>query len=123
MRPIKSAILAAGGAAAMVLLAGCSPTEGSVNPVDWWHALEGGRIAEQRPPPPNADAPYPNLSSVPARPVPTDAATRGRIATGLLADRADAAYAGAAMPELSVPRTPSPAPAAAKRRSASSLLI
>src|SRR5262249_55134774 len=56
---------------ALLALAGCS----SMDPVNWWHSLEGGRIAEERPPPPNADAPYPNLSEVPSRPTPTDAAT------------------------------------------------
>ncbi len=103
----------------VILLLGCSGQSVSVNPADWWHALEGGKIAEQRPPPPNADAPYPNLGSVPERPVPTDAATRGRIATGLLADRANAQYAGAIAPDPSLqgnaplasahPPTPPPA--------------
>ena len=42
------------------LLAGCS-TLSSMNPVNWWHRQEGGKIAEQRPPPPGADQPYPNI--------------------------------------------------------------
>ena len=34
-----------------------------MNPVSWWHDLQGGKIAEERPPPPGADQPYPNLAS------------------------------------------------------------
>ncbi len=89
---------------AAVLLAGCSMPD-SMNPVDWWHSAEGGRIAEQRPPPPNADAPYPNLSTVPPKPVVTDAATRAKIASGLVADRANAQYAGSIGPDPSSPAT------------------
>jgi len=88
-----------------VLLAGCSSVPDAVNPANWWHALEGGRIADERPPPPNADAPYPNLGTVPPRPEVTDAATRTRIAAGLVADRANAQYAGAAGPDPSSPAT------------------
>lgn len=106
MRAIKSAVLAAVGSALMLLPAGCSTSSESANPVDWWHSLEGGRIAEQRPPPPNADAPYPNLSTVPPRPKATDTVALGRIASGLTAERANAAYAGASMTDLYAPRTP-----------------
>jgi outer membrane protein OmpA-like peptidoglycan-associated protein len=88
-----------------VLLAGCSSVPDAVNPANWWHALEGGRIADERPPPPKADAPYPNLGTVPPRPEVTDAATRTRIAAGLVADRANAQYAGAAGPDPSLPAT------------------
>ena len=44
-------------------LAGCSGTIGL------YHSAEGGAIAQRRQPPPGADAPYPNLASVPAAPV------------------------------------------------------
>lgn len=90
---------------AAVLLAGCSSVPEAVNPASWWHALEGGRIADERPPPPKADAPYPNLSTVPPRPEVTDAATRTRIAAGLVADRANAQYAGAVGSDPSSPAT------------------
>jgi outer membrane protein OmpA-like peptidoglycan-associated protein len=60
--------------------------------------LEGGRIAETRPPPPNADAPYPTLGVVPARPANTDAAARGRVASALLADRSSADYSASLVP-------------------------
>jgi hypothetical protein len=89
----------------MVLLAlsGCGGT-GEGGPIDWWHQLQGGRIAQERPAPPRDDAPYPNLASVPARPAVEDAAQRGRIAAGLVADRANAQYAAAA------PLPPPPVP-------------
>ena len=93
----------AGGILTVALLAGCSSMP-SMNPADWWHSLEGGQIAEQRPPPPDADAPYPKVGTVPARPVTTpDAPTRQRIASALVADRANAQYAGAAGPDPSRP--------------------
>src|SRR3954451_1530811 len=40
---------------AVLLFSGCSSLPGSMNPVNWWHDLEGGKIAEERPPPPGAD--------------------------------------------------------------------
>lgn len=101
---VAAGLLTAGIPAAGLLAAGCSAAPDSVNPVDWWHALEGGRIAEARPPPPNVDAPYPSLGSVPAVPVRTDAATRSRIASGLVADRANAQYTGASAADPSSPR-------------------
>ncbi|MGI4794872.1 MAG: hypothetical protein ACRYG8_12510 [Janthinobacterium lividum] len=57
------------------------------NPVDWWHQLQGGPIANERPPPPGITDPYPNLSRVPAKPVPTDAATRNGLAAQLAGQR------------------------------------
>lgn len=56
-------------------------------PVDWWHDLQGGKIAEVRPPPPGIDDPYPNLSAVPPAPKPTDPATRRALAARLVAER------------------------------------
>jgi len=56
-------------------------------PVDWWHDLQGGKIAEVRPPPPGVDDPYPNLSAVPPAPKPTDPATRRALAARLVAER------------------------------------
>lgn len=77
---------------ACVVLAGCGGA-GSGGPVAWWHQLEGGRIAADRPPPPNASAPFPNLANIPERPVVTPPATRSQIAAGLVADHANATYA------------------------------
>lgn len=119
VRPIQARGAHAGAAllATASLLAGCS-SGGSLNPVDWWHGLQAGPIADVRPPPPEADAPYPNLSSVPARPTPQDLAGRGRIMSGLVADRANAKYTasqspiGTVPPPSAPPKPPSPATAA-----------
>src|SRR5689334_7609236 len=56
-----------GGILAVVagVLAGCSSSS-SMNPVNWWHSAQGGKIAQQRPLPPGANEPYPKLSTVPA---------------------------------------------------------
>ncbi len=95
-----------------VLTSGCG-TGSDSGPIDWWHQLEGGRIAEARPPPPNADAPYPNLASVPARPTATAAAVRARIASELQTDRRDAAYAAnqPIIPPAPIRAAPPPPPA------------
>ncbi len=97
-----------GGVAA--LLGGCSggATLASINPVDWWHGLEGGPIAQTRPPPPNADAPYPNLGSVPAKPPPPDKAAQARVAGALVADRANAVYDASIAPIPTPPPTVRP---------------
>ncbi len=105
--PLQAVALA--GVALLLMLGGCS-TMSALNPVDWWHSLEGGPIAEARPPPPNADAPYPSLASVPDRPQVNDAAARGQIANALIADRANAQYDASIAP-LAPPGSP-PAPSA-----------
>jgi len=94
------------GLALLAALAGCSSAPGS-DPIAWWRQLEGGRLAEERPLPPNADAPYPNLGQVPARPAATETAARARIAAGLEGDRRDGAFAAGQ------PVTPPAAPRAA----------
>jgi hypothetical protein len=69
------------------LLAGCSDgVPKDVDPRSWWRNLSGAYL-DGREPPPGRDAPYPNLASVPQRPVPPDAATRAAITAGLAADR------------------------------------
>ncbi len=88
-------------------LAGCSSGT-SVDPVDWWRSLQDGPIADVRPPPPQADAPYPNLGSVPARPTFPDAATRGKLMSGLVADRANAQYTASSNPITAVPPVVAP---------------
>ena len=101
------------GAAMALAVSGCDSSSGglSSNPVDWWHALEGGTIAESRPPPPNADAPYPNLGTVPARPTGSDTQARGRVAQELLSDRRNAEYlvSQAPLPKPGEARPPAPA--------------
>lgn len=90
------------------LLAGCSSMS-SMNPVNWWHDLEGGKIAEQRPPPPGADDPYPNLANVPAKPTPPNRDTLRKMTEGLVADRQNAQYTAAASP-LADPSSPTASP-------------
>lgn len=103
-------------AVVVLTLSGCGGP-GAETPIAWWHQLQGGPLAEARPPPPRADAPYPNFSAVPSRPAVEDAAQRRRIAAGLVADRANAQYgAAAALPPpttAAAARIPAPPPAPA----------
>jgi outer membrane protein OmpA-like peptidoglycan-associated protein len=104
-------------AAGLLLLSGCSSLPSSINPVEWWHGLQGGAIAEQRPPPPGADQPYPNLATVPAKPASPDMKLHQQIADALVADRANAQYAAASAP-LPDPSSPTASPALFGRGSA-----
>ncbi len=96
-------------------------------PIGWWHDLQGGKIAEVRPPPPGVTDPYPNLSQVPPRPTPTDPVTRRALAARLIAERdrtrqeatqdplvlpapANAASTGAAAATIAAARPPAPPP-------------
>ena len=92
-------VVHATGIAVLLALGGCAGPAVD-GPVQWWHQLEGGRIAQDRPAPPNADAPYPNLASVPARPTSTPSDIRAKIADGLVADRANAVYGASQVPLL-----------------------
>lgn len=88
-------------------------------PIGWWHDLQGGKIAEVRPPPPGVDDPYPNLSQVPPRPSPTDPATRRALAARLVAER-DRTRREATQDPLVLPAPAAPAapPAVATRPAA-----
>jgi outer membrane protein OmpA-like peptidoglycan-associated protein len=88
-------------------LAGCSSFE-DADPVAWWHDLQGGEIAKQRPPPPGSDDPYPNLATVPAKPAAPDPKLRQQVADALVADR------GAAQREAAAAPIPPPTAAPAK---------
>jgi outer membrane protein OmpA-like peptidoglycan-associated protein len=93
-----------------LLLAGCSSaSQSSINPVNWWHHLEGGEIAKQRPPPPGSNQPYPNLATVPPRPATPDKKQLELITQGLVADRAHAEYMTAAAP-IADPSSPQASP-------------
>ncbi|WP_158801066.1 MULTISPECIES: OmpA family protein [unclassified Acidisoma] len=52
----------------LLLLSGCDRVPPPINPVSWWHGLEGGEIAANRPPPPGDKQPYPMLAAAPTRP-------------------------------------------------------
>jgi outer membrane protein OmpA-like peptidoglycan-associated protein len=93
-----------------LLLSGCSSFPSSMNPVTWWHDLQGGKIAEERPPPPGADQPYPNLASVPPKPTEPDRAALANVASALVADRTNAQHLAAGAP-LADPSSPSASPA------------
>lgn len=109
----------------LALLALVSCAQPSLNPVSWYHAIEGGRVADERPPPPRSDAPYPNLGSVPPRPAPVDARARDAIAQGLVADRTNAQYSASLSPlpppanPANRPVPPTPRPAGEEATSAS----
>lgn len=92
-----------------LVLGGCASVPSSINPVSWWHSLQGGAIAEQRPPPPGATDPYPNLATVPPPPAQPDRAALDRITNSLVADRTNAQHEAAAAP-LADPSSPSASP-------------
>jgi len=91
------------------LLAGCS-SHSAMNPVNWWHSLEGGKIAEERPPPPKDNAPYPNLATVPAKPSAPDRVALDALSASLVADRANAQHIAETTP-LADPSNPGASPA------------
>ena len=90
------------------LLVGCSSTS-SMNPVNWWHRQQGGKIAEQRPPPPGADQPFPNMATVPAKPETPDAEALKKLTASLVADRTNAQHAAQSAP-LADPSSPTASP-------------
>jgi outer membrane protein OmpA-like peptidoglycan-associated protein len=90
------------------LLVGCS-AQSSMNPVNWWHRQEGGKIAEERPAPPGADQPYPNISTVPAKPEAPDAEALKKLTDSLVADRTNAQHAAQSAP-LADPSSPTASP-------------
>ena len=74
-----------------------------IDPRYWWRNVSGAYL-DERQPPPGLDQPYPNLATVPARPVPPDAATRAAISASLAEDRA--ASSGFATRSVAVPGLP-----------------
>ncbi|WP_158926867.1 hypothetical protein [Acidisphaera sp. S103] len=90
------------------LLAGCS-TISTMNPVNWWHRQEGGKIAQERPAPPGADQPYPNMATVPVKPAPPDEKAMKDLTDSLVADRTNAQHAAEAAP-LADPSSPTASP-------------
>lgn len=73
-------------AALALALAGCSDRWAELDPRPVVANIFGAHL-EGREPPPGLDQPWPNLSSVPARPEPPDPATRARLSEGLAQDR------------------------------------
>jgi outer membrane protein OmpA-like peptidoglycan-associated protein len=110
------------GLSLLLVLSGCSDVPDQINPVSWWHHLEGGAIAQGRPPPPNANAPFPKIANQPTRPVGMPDWEWKQLSGALAAQRAQAqTYAAqnpiptlppaAGQPAAAPPR-PSPEPAA-----------
>ena len=95
---------------AVIGLAGCSSLPAAVNPVNWWDSLTDRNLATERPPPPQADAPYPNLATVPDKPAPADAKAHQAIVAGLASDRANAQYEATQVP-ITDPSSPQASPA------------
>lgn len=97
-----------GACLALVMLAACGP---SANPLEWARTAVGRAPTAELPPVPGADGPYPNLGTVPERPVPPTPEERRRIADALVADRENARHAGPPVMPAPVGVTPPPAPA------------
>jgi outer membrane protein OmpA-like peptidoglycan-associated protein len=101
---------AIGAVTSLLALAGCSqPNWSAINPETWWHNMEGGAIAQNRPPAPGANQPYPNLNTVPPKPPEPDRAALQDITDALVADRAHAQHVAEATP-LADPSSPSASP-------------
>ena len=79
-------------------------------PVNWWHQLEGGQIAKERPPPPGADQPYPYLGTIPKKPVVPSASFRETVQTRLTEQRDDTERLAARTPIVLTPQTVPPPP-------------
>ncbi len=99
---------ASGACLALLLLAACGP--GS-NPLEWARTAVGRAPTAELPPVPGADRPYPNLGTVPERPVPPTPEERRRIADALVADRENARHSGPPVLPAPVGVTSPPAPA------------
>ena len=95
--------------AANGLLAGCSAAT-SMNPANWWHQQEGGKIAQERPAPPGAEQAFPNLATVPAKPAPADPEAMKKLTDSLVADRTNAQHEAQSAP-LADPSSPTASPA------------
>ncbi len=82
-------------------------------PIDWWHDLQGGAIAEQRPAPPGSTDPYPLISSVPPQPAAVDRAALAATNRDLRQARAEADDLSARFPvSPAIPAIPAIRPAA-----------
>jgi hypothetical protein len=98
------------GLCLVLALPGCAEVPNAVNPVSWWHSMEGGEIARGRPPPPNDKQPFPRLTDAPQRPVGMPDWEWQQLSATLAAQRAQATSYAAANPIPVLP--PSPAAAA-----------
>jgi hypothetical protein len=93
--------------ALLLTLAGCD-SRGPNQALDLYHGLEGGPIADQRPPPPGNELPYPQIGTMPTRPLAADLAAQQRISDSLAAQRDSAQAAAAQNPVKALPPPPAP---------------
>ncbi|MGD0432854.1 MAG: OmpA family protein [Acetobacteraceae bacterium] len=93
----------------LTCLCGCFDYHTS-GPEAWWHDSIGGKISEQRPPPPGDKDPYPNLATVPPKPATASTAAWTQMTAGLTTDRLNALQAAALAP---IPTGSPPAPSSA----------
>ena len=70
----------------------------TAGPEAWWHMAVGGKIAEERPPPPGDTDPYPNLATIPPKPAKINVAVWNQMTAGLITDRLKARDAAAIAP-------------------------
>ncbi len=101
-------------AALLPLALGACARDPVQTPIAWWHGLQGGAIAQQRPPPPGENLPYPQLGTTPGRPVLPDALTRDRLREDLAAEREAAVRRAARNPIVVAQTTRLPAHPAAR---------
>jgi outer membrane protein OmpA-like peptidoglycan-associated protein len=94
-------------------LSGCGGNNPVLTPVGWWHDLQGGAIAADRPPPPGADLPYPKIYTIPPKPVLPSASYRETVETQLAQERDDTERLAAHSPIVVQPAPPPPPPAPA----------
>ncbi len=112
----------------LAVLAGCGHRDAVDTPVSWWHQLEGGAIAQQRPPPPGVDDPYPRIGTTPATaPQVASIGLRQATTAGLIEQRNLSARLNAhdPLPPPSVPPAKAaarPAPPAASASQSSAVL-
>ena len=103
----RQAVRRAATSALLLALGGCTGSHEVLGPAeDLFHGLQGGVIAEQRPPPPGSDDPFPKIGTVPARPAAPDVVAQQRIADRLAAQRDQAEVAAANSPLTALAKPP-----------------
>ena len=123
--PPYQGALALSTLAICALLQACGPNSPAETPAAWFHDLEGGQIAANRPPPPGVGLPYPKIGTVPAKPKLPDQAYRTALRDQLMKqrDRTERLAADAPIPAVPPPPKPAkPANAAAAQPTATASL-
>jgi hypothetical protein len=103
------------GLGLLLALGGCSDVPDRINPVTWWHHLEGGAIAQDRPPPPNPQAPFPRIARQPTRPAGMPDWEWNQLSAALAAQRTAAQTYAAQNPIPTLPATGAQPPAVPRK--------